>query len=240
MAIVARSHGNAWTRSPAGGSARPRASRRSRSSADMAHAARGARARSADAEYAARAGRRCSREFRRRVRKRYPPDDCAREAWHDAHGREVLHRDPRRSRRCCPACRWRGRGAIVNIVGSGGKVASPVHIPGGAANAALMLATAGARRGAPAAAGRPHQRDQSRRDADRSRAGSDSTPQSARSTGLDPEELLARMKARIPLGAVGDAGGGGAGGGVPRFGCCESMPRRRNSHGWCVRTPWRP
>ena len=37
----------------------------------------------------------------------------------------------------------RGRGVIVNIIGSGGKVASPTHLAGGAANAALMLATAG-------------------------------------------------------------------------------------------------
>ena len=37
----------------------------------------------------------------------------------------------------------RGRGAIVNVIGMGGKVARPVHIAGGAANAALMLATAG-------------------------------------------------------------------------------------------------
>jgi NAD(P)-dependent dehydrogenase (short-subunit alcohol dehydrogenase family) len=37
----------------------------------------------------------------------------------------------------------RGRGVIVNIIGAGGKVASPTHIAGGAANAALMLATAG-------------------------------------------------------------------------------------------------
>ena len=37
----------------------------------------------------------------------------------------------------------RGRGAIVSIIGSGGKVATPTHISGGAANAALMLATAG-------------------------------------------------------------------------------------------------
>ena len=37
----------------------------------------------------------------------------------------------------------RGGGAIVNVVGSGGKVASPTHLGGGAANAALMLATAG-------------------------------------------------------------------------------------------------
>jgi NAD(P)-dependent dehydrogenase (short-subunit alcohol dehydrogenase family) len=37
----------------------------------------------------------------------------------------------------------RGEGAIVNIVGMGGKVATPTHLAGGAANAALMLATAG-------------------------------------------------------------------------------------------------
>jgi NAD(P)-dependent dehydrogenase (short-subunit alcohol dehydrogenase family) len=37
----------------------------------------------------------------------------------------------------------RGTGAIVNIIGNGGKVASAIHIAGGAANAALMLVTAG-------------------------------------------------------------------------------------------------
>ncbi|MDP3135987.1 MAG: SDR family oxidoreductase [Burkholderiaceae bacterium] len=37
----------------------------------------------------------------------------------------------------------RGRGAIVNIVGMGGKIASPTHLAGGSANAALNLATAG-------------------------------------------------------------------------------------------------
>lgn len=37
----------------------------------------------------------------------------------------------------------RGRGAIVNIIGTGGKLPTDVHLPGGAANAALMLATAG-------------------------------------------------------------------------------------------------
>jgi NAD(P)-dependent dehydrogenase (short-subunit alcohol dehydrogenase family) len=37
----------------------------------------------------------------------------------------------------------RKRGAIVNIIGMGGKFASTMHMPGGAANAALMLVTNG-------------------------------------------------------------------------------------------------
>ena len=37
----------------------------------------------------------------------------------------------------------RGRGAIVNIIGMGGKVAQGPHLAGGSANAALMLATVG-------------------------------------------------------------------------------------------------
>ncbi|TDR94657.1 SDR family oxidoreductase [Enterovirga rhinocerotis] len=37
----------------------------------------------------------------------------------------------------------RKAGVVVNVIGNGGKVASPIHLAGGAANAALMLATAG-------------------------------------------------------------------------------------------------
>lgn len=37
----------------------------------------------------------------------------------------------------------RGNGVVINIIGNGGRVASPAHLAGGAANAALMLATAG-------------------------------------------------------------------------------------------------
>jgi len=37
----------------------------------------------------------------------------------------------------------RGHGAVINVIGNGGKVASPTHLAGGAANAALLLATAG-------------------------------------------------------------------------------------------------
>jgi NAD(P)-dependent dehydrogenase (short-subunit alcohol dehydrogenase family) len=37
----------------------------------------------------------------------------------------------------------RKRGAIVNVIGLGGKAATTIHLSGGAANAALMLVTAG-------------------------------------------------------------------------------------------------
>lgn len=37
----------------------------------------------------------------------------------------------------------RSHGAIVNIIGAGGKVAATTHVTGGAANSALMLATVG-------------------------------------------------------------------------------------------------
>ncbi|MGH8206027.1 MAG: SDR family oxidoreductase [Steroidobacteraceae bacterium] len=37
----------------------------------------------------------------------------------------------------------RGCGVIVSVIGNGGKIASPMHLAGGSANAALMLATAG-------------------------------------------------------------------------------------------------
>lgn len=42
-----------------------------------------------------------------------------------------------------PGMAARGRGSVVNIVGAGGKLASAHHLPGGSANAALMLASAG-------------------------------------------------------------------------------------------------
>lgn len=37
----------------------------------------------------------------------------------------------------------RGQGAIVNVIGMGGKIPRPINLAGGSANAALMLATAG-------------------------------------------------------------------------------------------------
>jgi NAD(P)-dependent dehydrogenase (short-subunit alcohol dehydrogenase family) len=74
--------------------------------------------------------------------RRYAPADLDAQAWHDAMDAKFfsyIHPTDAVLKRMVP----RGRGVIVNIIGSGGKVANPVHLPGGAANAALMLATVG-------------------------------------------------------------------------------------------------
>jgi NAD(P)-dependent dehydrogenase (short-subunit alcohol dehydrogenase family) len=74
--------------------------------------------------------------------RRTPPDELTPADWHAAMQAKYftyIHViDPVIKRMAA-----RGQGAIVNVVGAGGKVASPTHLPGGAANAALMLASAG-------------------------------------------------------------------------------------------------
>ena len=74
--------------------------------------------------------------------RRTPPDELTPAAWREAMDAKYfayIHMiDPAIKRMGA-----RGRGVIVNVIGSGGKVASPTHLAGGAANAALMLATAG-------------------------------------------------------------------------------------------------
>lgn len=70
------------------------------------------------------------------------PDELNANAWHDAMDAKFftyVHMiDP-----VVKKMGERGSGAIVNVVGAGGKVPSAFHLPGGAANAALMLISAG-------------------------------------------------------------------------------------------------
>lgn len=74
--------------------------------------------------------------------RRTPPEELTPAAWHAALDAKFFSYinmiDP-----AVKLMAARKSGVIVNIIGAGGKVASPVHIAGGAANAALMLATAG-------------------------------------------------------------------------------------------------
>jgi NAD(P)-dependent dehydrogenase (short-subunit alcohol dehydrogenase family) len=74
--------------------------------------------------------------------KRTPPDELSPDAFRAAMDAKYFSYvnaiDPVVKRMAA----W-GSGVIVNVIGNGGKVAAPTHIPGGAANAALMLVTAG-------------------------------------------------------------------------------------------------
>ncbi|WP_399680852.1 SDR family oxidoreductase [Xenophilus sp.] len=95
----------------------------------------------------------------------------------------------------------RGGGAIVNVVGAGGKVASPIHLAGGAANAALMLASAGlanayARRGVRVNVVNPGLTATERLQ--------EGLAAEARHRGGTVEEALARAAERLPLGRIAE------------------------------------
>ncbi|MGC2785798.1 MAG: SDR family oxidoreductase [Roseiarcus sp.] len=74
--------------------------------------------------------------------KRTPPDELSPAIWREAFDAKFFSYinviDPLVKRMA-----KRGSGVIVSIIGGGGKVASSIHLAGGSANAALMLATAG-------------------------------------------------------------------------------------------------
>jgi NAD(P)-dependent dehydrogenase (short-subunit alcohol dehydrogenase family) len=74
--------------------------------------------------------------------KRTPADELSPDAWRAAFDAKFFSYvnviDPMVKRMA-----QRGGGVVVSVIGGGGKVASPTHLAGGAANAALMLATAG-------------------------------------------------------------------------------------------------
>ncbi|MEO8536011.1 MAG: SDR family oxidoreductase [Betaproteobacteria bacterium] len=131
--------------------------------------------------------------------KRYPPDDLTAQAWHDAMDAKFfsyIHPLDIIVRRMAA----RGRGSVVNIVGAGGKTASSVHIPGGSANAALMLATAGL-----AAAHGPRGVRINAINPGGTLTGRvhEGLAAEAKMTGLSADEILQRQQARIPLRRLG-------------------------------------
>jgi NAD(P)-dependent dehydrogenase (short-subunit alcohol dehydrogenase family) len=131
--------------------------------------------------------------------RRYAPQDLDATAWHaamDAKYFSYIHPIDAVLKRMAA----RGRGTIVNIIGSGGKVANPVHLPGGAANAALMLATAGL-----AAAFAPKGIRINGINPGGTLTGrvQEGLAVEAKMTGLSEDELLKRAQAKIPLGRLG-------------------------------------
>ncbi|MGP0061214.1 MAG: SDR family oxidoreductase [Beijerinckiaceae bacterium] len=95
----------------------------------------------------------------------------------------------------------RDAGVIVNVIGNGGKVASPTHIAGGAANAALMLATAGLAHAYAARGVRVIGLNPALTNTDRVAEG---LRADARHSGVSEDEERQKSIARIPLGRMAE------------------------------------
>lgn len=130
--------------------------------------------------------------------KRTPVDELTPQAWADAMQAKYFTYiniiDPTIKRMA-----QRNAGAIVNIVGNGGKVASPIHLPGGSANAALMLASVGLANAYGSKGVRVNAINPGLTLTDRLQEG---FAADARMRGVSTEEVLNQSIAKLPLGRI--------------------------------------
>lgn len=94
----------------------------------------------------------------------------------------------------------RGQGAVVNIVGVGGKLPNPLHIAGGAANAALLLVSATAAKAWGPHGVRINAINPGPIETERAQA---ALRVKSEATGRPESELRAEVAARLPLGRYG-------------------------------------
>lgn len=130
--------------------------------------------------------------------KRSPAFELQESSWHDAMQAKFftyVHA----MNAVLPKMAERQKGVVVNVIGMGGKVAATIHISGGAANAALMLATAGlasayAPKGIRVVAVNPGATITERL--------KEGMAADARAQGISPEEALKLATAKLPLGRI--------------------------------------
>ncbi len=130
--------------------------------------------------------------------RRTPPDQLTPDAWRAAMDAKFFSYinviDP-----VIKAMAARGSGVVANIIGIGGKVASPIHLPGGSANAALMLATAGLGTAYAAAGIRVLGVSPGLTDTERVAGGMEAD---AAANDITMDEALKQSVTRIPLGRM--------------------------------------
>src|SRR5271155_5106486 len=133
--------------------------------------------------------------------KRTPVDELTPAAWREAFDAKFFSYvnvvDPVVKRMAA-----RGSGVIVTVIGGGGKVASPTHLAGGSANAALMLATAGL--GAAYAGTSPRIVGVSPGLTETDRV-AEGLATDAKVAGITIEAARAKAVARLPLGRMASA-----------------------------------
>jgi NAD(P)-dependent dehydrogenase (short-subunit alcohol dehydrogenase family) len=132
--------------------------------------------------------------------RRTPPGELTASHWHaamDAKYYTYVHAIDA----VLPGMAQRQAGAIVNVIGMGGKLASPIHLPGGAANAALMLATAGLANAFAAKGVRVNAVNPGLTATDRLHEG---FAAEARATGRSAQELLEQRQHALPMGRIAE------------------------------------
>lgn len=132
--------------------------------------------------------------------KRYSPDELNAQSWHaamDAKYFTYIHAMDA----ILPLMRARKSGNVVNIIGVGGKVASSIHLPGGAANSALMLASVGLAAVYGKFGVRINAINPGATITDRIR---EALELEARAKGSTSERVLEEGQARVPLGRYAD------------------------------------